>query len=80
MVAVRSATTSAFTPAGSASPSCGSRFFMLIDRADDVGAGLALHVDDDGGRAVVAGGCAFHFPAPPTMVATSRSSTGAPLA
>jgi hypothetical protein len=50
MVLVRSVRTWRSTPAGSEfRGACGRIFWTLVDDGDDVGAGLALDVEDDGG-------------------------------
>ena len=78
IVVVRSVTTATSTAAGSAALSAGSSAWMPVDDGDDVGARLALDVDDDcrigvdpGGELGVLG--AF------SACATSESLTGAPF-
>ena len=53
IVSVRSLTTVSVTPTGMARCSRGSSALDALDRFDDVGAGLALDVDDDGRRALI---------------------------
>ena len=55
MVSVRSLTTVSLAPAGMARRRRGSSCAHALHGVDDVGAGLALHVDDDGRLAVVPG-------------------------
>ena len=56
MVVVRSVRTCTLTDLGSEACSCGSSLLDAVDHADDVGAGLALDVQDHGGRGVHPGG------------------------
>ena len=48
-------------PAGSEDCSCGSKFLDAVDDGDDVGAGLALNIQNDGGRFVDPGGLPHVF-------------------
>ena len=50
IVSVRSVSIATSTAAGSDALSCGSSALDAVDHLDDVGAGLALDVDDDGRR------------------------------
>ena len=52
MVVVRSVSTATSIAAGSAACSCGSSALMRSTTCDDVGAGLALDVEDDRRRRV----------------------------
>ena len=52
MVVVRSVSTATSTAAGSVDVSCGSKRFDGVDHLDDVGARLALHVQDHRRRGV----------------------------
>ena len=79
MVTVRSVRTVNLTEEGS--DGCNLRQQLLdgVDHGDDVGAGLALDVDDDGRRRVFIQAACRLFSVSSITLATSESRTGAPL-
>ena len=85
MPVVRSDSTSTCSDGRQAGGELGQALLDGVDRGDDVGAGLALHVQDDGRlelrrlRHQPAQAPSFTFSALSTTCATSPRRTGAPL-